>query len=544
MNKKFIISISIILIFLNFITVRAQNSQGYGQTDVKFKLKVGFLELTLQTYELFQNQLFMVEATVKTNESLDANTFNVTLELPNTFVLVNDNYDHPNPPINGSTGFQWITTWVVNSSNSTSSNYTINATENLYLNKKSEKITINSGPNLPYTVTVTTNKASYSFGETGSVSAYIFDSNDYPFNVEGKCNSTIYYPDTTSTSFKNVLMTYVIGSNGNYISSSGFQAWNVEGIYEVEVNCTNPDVYSSNTFTISSGITTTTPVITQQTQIPDGGGGGGGPHPTQPTVTISNFSTDIDLIKVSLSPGKTDKKSIKVFNNGKTKLNITEKLQYLDQLSSFKVGKNGYWFELNPNETKEIEIDFFAKKDQEAGVYPGKVIFTSEGIERTVSLIVEVESEKPLFDLKVETLPEYKMIYPGNDVKARLTIYNLGKVGNVNVSINYGIKDLSGKIIIIENETLQVETQISIEKTLKISSTLKPDKYVFFGEVNYKSVVGTGSDVFQVLEKTKYVLPISYFVLILLAFLILLLILIIYFIKKHKSKQKKKVRNK
>ncbi len=230
------------------------------------------------------------------------------------------------------------------------------------------------------------------------------------------------------------------------------------------------------------------------------------------------------------------KKSIKIFNNGNNKLDIKGKIQNLEQLTFFKDGGVEYKFELNPNETKEIEINFLSKKDMEAGVYPGKVVFTSNGIERTVSFIVEVESEKPLFDVKVEILSEYKKVYPSDKVVAQLTIYNLGKIGKVVVNVEYGIKDLSGKIIATENENLTVETQLSVLKALNTSSTLKPDNYVFFGKVNYKNIVGTGSDMFQLLEKPKFALSFNYFLLI---FLILLIILAVYILKKVNKRKKK-----
>ncbi len=542
MNKKIIILL-VVFISLNSLTVRAQDSQRYGETDVHFKLRTGFLELELQTYELFQNQLFWVEATVKTNQSIDASTFNVTLELPTNFIIFNDVNYHSNPSINESTGYQWVTTWIVNSSNALPATYKINATENLYFNKKSEGITVNSGPTSPYNVSVKTDKPSYSFGETGVVFTYILDKNGYPFNVEGKCNSTIYYPNKTSTSFKNVLMTYIVGSKGEYISYSSFQAWNVEGTYTVEVNCTKPIGYDNKTFTVSSGTTTTVSATTVPPQ-PPSPGPSPGPSSVIPPVRVVNFTIDVDLIKVSLAPGKTEKKSIKVSNTGKTKLNITGKIQYVDQLSFFKEGGTEYKFGLNPDQTKEVDVNFFAKKDQEAGVYPGKIVFTGDGVERTVLVVVEIESEKPLFDVKVETLPEYRMVYPGDKVMAQLTIYNLGRIGRVDVNVEYGIKDLNGKIITSGNETMAVETQLSVVKTLNTPSTLKPDNYVYFGKVSYKDVVGTGSDMFQVLERTKFVLPVNYLVLILLAFLILLLILIIYTLKKRKPKQKKIVHKK
>jgi hypothetical protein len=547
MNKKIIIFISVVFIFFNPLTVRAQDSQRYGKTDVTFEIKTGYLDLVLQTYELFQNQLFQVEVTLKTNQSVSANIFNVTLELPINFTIINDINYHSNPPINETTDYKWITSWIVNSSIALPTTYKINATENLFFNKKSEDITINSGPMIPYNFTVITDKPSYSFGETGTVFVYIADKNGYPFNIDGKCNSTIYYPNKTSTSFKNVLMSYVFGSKGEYISSSSFQVWRVEGTYTVELNCTKPDGYGNNTFTVSTGITTTISVTAEPTQ-PSGPGQGPSPGPSpvpaQPSAKVVNFSTNMDLIKISLTPNKAEKRSIKVFNNGKSKLDLTGKILYIDQFTSFKEGGIEYKFELNPDETKEIEINFFVKKDQEAGVYPGRVVFTAEGIERTVLIIIEIESEKPLFDVKVETLSNYRMVYPGNKVMAQLTIYNLGKVGKVDVNIEYGIKDLSGNVIINANEILAVETQVSLVKSLNLPSTMKADSYIFYSKVSYNNIIGTGSDMFLVIEKMGFRLDIIYWLLIIIIILILALVLFYKLRKKKKINEKPKTKKK
>jgi uncharacterized membrane protein len=223
---------------------------------------------------------------------------------------------------------------------------------------------------------------------------------------------------------------------------------------------------------------------------------------------------------------------------------VTGKIQYVNQFSSFKEDGVEYKFELSPNETKEIEINFFVKKDQEAGVYPGKIVFASEGIERTVLVIVEVESEKPLFDVKVEILPEYRMVYLGDKVMAQLTIYNLGKIGRVDVNMEYGVKDLSGNIIVSENETLAIETQVSVVKSLNIPYTINPDNYIFYSKVSYNNVIGTGSDIFIVIEKMKFKIPVFYWLLIIIIFLILLLILAYKLRKKKRTEVKLKMKKK
>jgi hypothetical protein len=402
----------------------------------------------------------------------------------------------------------------------------------LYSSKKNASLTINPGPITPFNITVKTDKSFYYFDEIGSVFAYIFDKNGYPFNIEGECNSTIYFPNKTSTSFKDVSMIYVAGSRGEYVSSMSFKAWNVDGIYTVEMKCTKPEAYANNTFTVYS-VTTTIPVTIAPQPGPS-------PVPSPPLAPtkIVNFTVDLGLLKVLLVPGKTEKRIVKVSNVGNEKIRVTARIHNLEQFSSFEKGTTQYNFTLDVNETEEVEIDFFAKKDQEPGIYPGKIVFTGDSIERVIVTVVEVESEKPLFDVKVEVLPEYKTVFPSERVLAQLTIYNLGKIGRVDVNLEYGIKDLSGNVIATENETLAVETQVSVVKAIDIPSKIKPDSYIFYSTVSYNNVIGTGSDVFFVKERVSFKIPI-YLLLILIIF-ILLLIWVATKLRKKKRKKKKR----
>jgi len=315
---------------------------------------------------------------------------------------------------------------------------------------------------------------------------------------------------------------------------------------DIWINVTNNGLWSTDinieAIWYYTSITTTISATTIPPQPPGPGPSPGpSPIPTQPSARIVNFSTDVDLIKVLLTPSKTEKKMIKISNNGKTKLNLTGKIQDINQLSYFTEGGTEYKFELNVNDTKEIEINFFTKKDQEAGIYPGKVVFTGDGIERTVLVIVEVESEKPLFDVKVETLPEYRMVYPGNKVMAQLTIYNLGKIGRVDVNVEYGIKDWDGNVIISRNETLAVETQVSVVENLNLPSTIKPNSYIFYSRVSYSNVIGTGSDTFLVIERIRLRIPLLYWLLIII---ILILMFVLFYKLRKKRKTKKKFRMK
>jgi uncharacterized membrane protein len=146
-------------------------------------------------------------------------------------------------------------------------------------------------------------------------------------------------------------------------------------------------------------------------------------------------------------------------------------------------------------------------RDAEPGVYPGKIVFTGDGIERTVLVVVEIESEKPLFDVKVEIPATYRTVHPGEEVVSQITIYNLGRIGRVDVSIEYGIMDLSGNITIRRREILAVETQVSLVRTITIPKTVIPENYLFYAKVNYNGIIGTGSSMFTVVKKWKFSVP-------------------------------------
>jgi hypothetical protein len=523
--KKIII---IVFFTVSFFSVKAQMDGQIVSDTYYLTSSGGISNFELQTYEIFPNQIFWAKATIKTLQNHAANEFSAKIGLPNNFSLYNDVYSHPNLPINSSTNYEWTTKWNVNSSNSDSGVYTLNVSENFFNSNKTTDITVNPGPTLPYNITVKTDKNSYSVSETGSVFVYILDRNNYPYNVNGTCDSTIYYPDGSFTSFKNVSTVYVERSRGEYISSNGFQAWNVSGTYTVETNCNLPVGYASSSFSISGATTTPTTAATSPP------GPTSPPSPPGPSPLISNFTVDKEAIDVTLTPGDNEKRTLIVSNTGDTALDILIKLNNLDLFSKFPDGGMVYAIKLNKSETKTIEINFFASKDQKPGVYTGSISLTSVSIERIVAVAVEVESVKPLFDVKVEVPPEYKLLHPGEKVAAQLTLYNLGGTGRVDVDVNYGIKDLSGNVISSEHEIMAIETQLSTLKSFNLPTTIKPSDYIFYATVSYNDTIGTGSSMFKVVEVKK--ISVNFFLIIILILAIASVLFILYISKKEDKK--------
>jgi uncharacterized membrane protein len=245
---------------------------------------------------------------------------------------------------------------------------------------------------------------------------------------------------------------------------------------------------------------------TTTTTIGGGGGGGGGGGSTIPITKIkfSNFTIDKDVIQILLVPGDSKKLSLKISNAGDTSLKINMTQQNLNDFLSFSNGKVEYSFNLNINETKDIQLKFSASEGQKPGVYMGRIVIVGDGIERVVNVIIEVESLKPLFDVKVSIPPEYREVCPGKDVMSQLTIYNIGRLSSTDVDVEYGVKNFDGNIIASNHELMFVQTELSVTKKINIPISTKSGNYVFYAIVNHDNIIGTGSTTFKVIEKKGF----------------------------------------
>lgn len=218
-------------------------------------------------------------------------------------------------------------------------------------------------------------------------------------------------------------------------------------------------------------------------------------------VAGANFTIDKDFIKVLLNPGETGRGFIVISNTGETNLTITVDLRNLENFLVFPGGVSEYTFDLEVGKEKSIQLNFFASEEQELGVFPGKVVVTGNGIEKPITVVVEVESIKPMFDIDIEIPQKYKELLPGEDVLVQLIIYNIKRIGRVDVNVEYGIKDTEGNVLVSEQETLAVEMQVSIVRTLDVPYDIKPGNYVVYTIVKYDDTAGTGSDIFRVIPK-------------------------------------------
>ena len=236
-----------------------------------------------------------------------------------------------------------------------------------------------------------------------------------------------------------------------------------------------------------------------------GGGGGGGGAATQ---KVSDFNIDKNTLKVILRQGETKEESFNIKNTGDTTLDV---ITYLNALRNFifSPGIDEIKTILNSGEEQTVSLVFGAGEDVKPDAYTGEIKLKSGSLEKIINAIIEVESAKPLFDVDVEVLPEYKSVFPGNEVLVEVSLFNVRGFGRVDVSLEYAIKDFQGNLIAAEHETVAVETQAKFVRELLVPTDIVPGAYVASVKVIFEDSVGISSDVFEVKAKTIRLYPIA-----------------------------------
>ncbi|PIN78772.1 hypothetical protein COV14_02130 [Candidatus Woesearchaeota archaeon CG10_big_fil_rev_8_21_14_0_10_33_12] len=284
----------------------------------------------------------------------------------------------------------------------------------------------------------------------------------------------------------------------------------------------------------------------EETTVTSGTGPGGGEGSAIVKEKVSGFTVDKNLIKFILKQGETKKEFLEIKNTGEKTLNITINLENLKNFVFFPEGVSEYNLKLKAGEKQIIQLIFNINKDQKPGIYPGKIIVKGEDSQNIVTTIVEIESEKPVFDIEIEIPLKFIEIVAGEELLAKINLYNPKGIRLVNVGVDYAIKDLDGKVISTKYETMDIEAKTSFLQSFVIPSDTKPGGYIFYVKVTYNDIVSSSSSLFKVVEKPHVEIPkvtekYFYMPYLIIAIIVVFVILMFYQYKKLKEKVKEEV---
>jgi len=270
----------------------------------------------------------------------------------------------------------------------------------------------------------------------------------------------------------------------------------------------NTFIFEVTQFTVYSSEETPDTTTTTTTTTTDGGGGAGGGGGGGPVVAKREFTISREALTVTLKQGQSKEESLTVKNTGEVSLDIKT---FFQTVKKFIISPDleEIEFILKPNDEQTIDLIFKAEKNQTPNIYTGEIKVISGSTEKIVSTIIEVESAKPLFDVDVEVLPQYKNVAPGDEIVIAVSAFNIRGFGRVDVNLEYSIRDFQGNLIVKEEETVAVETQAKFTRELLVPSDLKPGIYIAAAIITFEDSVGISTDIFEVSAKAIRLYPIE-----------------------------------
>ena len=232
-----------------------------------------------------------------------------------------------------------------------------------------------------------------------------------------------------------------------------------------------------------------------------GGGGGGGGAKVKALHIRQVLKVAPEILKIKLKQYESFVSSFKVYNNYSKPVEVNidfdqlkDKIQISNYLDTILI---------DPNKEQDVKFNITAVKETKPGIYTGKIKIGSGELEKEVSIIIEVESRKVLFDVSLSVPSRSKTIYPGGELVISPTIFNLADVPKTELLVTYLIKDFDGNTVQETQEKLMMETQVSFTKTLQLPEDIKTGKYVVSVYVKYKDSFGISSETFDVIEEEK-----------------------------------------
>jgi hypothetical protein len=210
------------------------------------------------------------------------------------------------------------------------------------------------------------------------------------------------------------------------------------------------------------------------------------------------FSVRTNLTEPQLNPGEEETYALWVTNNVNYPINVS--ISTTGSITKFiNLEKNSLQIDANKEEIDKIYVTL--PSDAEPGTYTGHITVTSSGKTETlpVTLTVSIKGATYL-DLLVES--RNKLVSINETARFRVTLYNYGLWKNLNLTLNYYIKDPENKQIFYEeNEGLEITQSKTFDKAITLSKlNISVGKYIFNVTAKYDSKVATAYDDFEITE--------------------------------------------
>lgn len=223
-----------------------------------------------------------------------------------------------------------------------------------------------------------------------------------------------------------------------------------------------------------------------------GGGGGGGGSTTSSTEETTSITVFPKELEVTVVEGESKTMALSFTNDGSEETNLTISL---GSLASF-INIEESTITLSAGERKAVNFEFIPKRA--AGIITGSIKFyegTNLIIE--VPVTINIRSENFLFDVTITNINSN--LGPDEVLRTQIDLVQSGEDKEIELILNYMIKNFADEIFYTESETRKVTGHDSFIKETDLSGFDLPfGSYIFGIEASYEGELGTTSARFEV----------------------------------------------
>ena len=252
----------------------------------------------------------------------------------------------------------------------------------------------------------------------------------------------------------------------------------------------------------------------------DGSPGGGGTPSIEFTVPAT-YEKTIPLEESELG-------EITLINDGRLKATFNIKVESLDNILILNQG------DVTVDGQSSGQIQFTVVSPNETGIYTGKIIVSSpDSTSKEILVTILVTEGESLFDVTLTIPLSMKTIKPDSHLLAHVNLLQMGIKEEMDVTIEYVIKDFNDTVHFTESETIAVYKQKAFDKELNLEGIPEGD-YVLGIEVIYPGGVATASTHFNI--KSGFSLGLFEIIIGLLILAVIAISLIIFFLLRKRKK--------
>ncbi len=212
---------------------------------------------------------------------------------------------------------------------------------------------------------------------------------------------------------------------------------------------------------------------------------------------LEGFESNNLLLKLSLKEGDESIKSINLMSDK------TEKVS-LEVLEIPGVVLEESSIELKAGTSNDVKV-YFQSEGIRPGVYVGNIKLSDSEKVHFIPVIFEVESKSLFFDVNLDIPPHYSEISSGEKIVAQVKVFDLVAgggiqqgLGAVSVDIEYLLFDSKGNLMSSESDSIIVNKQAQVTKSVTFPEKTASGDYVFAAIVKYGESVGSSSQIFSV----------------------------------------------